>query len=156
MRKIFILLIGCTLLLSCSKDEKTQEEKERDIFNILIGKWQFSRMAWDIEFKEILTDEEFIEIVEVPLEDCDKNNYIEFFPDLSLLNKYGCGSKEDIYGYFEITHDREGPVLHVSGEGGLIISSHFSYGGYLSIPITTENIFVIHYANEYIEFKRID
>lgn len=149
--------MSCLLAISCSKDEKTQEEKERDIFNMLIGRWQFSRMAWDAEFKEILTDEEFIEIAELPLQDCDKYNYIEFFPDLSLLNKYGCENKEDRYGYFEIAHDREGPVLHVYGEGGLIISSHLSYGGYLSITIITENIFVIHYANDYyIEFKRIN
>ena len=159
MKKIFIILLSCLLVVSCSKDEKTQEEKEKDIFNMLIGKWQFSRMAWDIEFKEILTEEEFSEIIERPMQDCDKDNYIEFLSNSKVINKYGC-EYEDELGFFEITFDREGPVLHVSGNAGLVITSHFMYGGYKSLISLNKHTFITDssrkYRKYYIEFIRID
>lgn len=161
MRKIFVILISCLLAVSCSKDEKTQEEKGQDIFNMLIGKWQFSRMAWDAEFKEILTDEEFIEIAGAPIQDCDKDNYIEFFPNSSVINKFGCNNAEDEFGYFEITFFDEKPFLNLSGKAGLFISSHIIYAGSRSLISITRNTFIIlfHYNKDracYVEFKRID
>ena len=150
MRKIFILLIGCTLLLSCSKDEKTQEEKERDIFNILIGKWQFSRVAKDAEFKEI---------IEIEMEDCDKYNYVEFSLDSCCISRFGCDRK-DMSGKFEITFYNEEALLCLSeGAGIALAASQIAYGGYLPLLSINKNTFILainYYTMNYIEFKRID
>ena len=155
MKKILIILISCLLAVSCSKDEKTQEEKEqgeiKKITQTLIGKWQVSRLANDIEFKEI---------VEINRKDCDINNYIEFLPNYEFLGKRGCQDKDEENGNFDIKFHNTIPLLHLYNGAAIRISTEIGFDGYLDLLKLEKNTFVlqiiIRHDFNYLEMKRID
>lgn len=160
MKKIFIILLSIFTFYACSDDNNnddkkiTKQEKEK-IFNALLGKWQFSRIAMDADFKDLMRIEE-------PLS--KEDSYILFRADSTY---------EDAVPYFdrlvtdkfeirsEMYGDIEYPYIYFN-KGACIVPDCEYNGSKLYSYTDTTLIFYQRYDilqqvnnDQFIEFKRI-
>lgn len=155
MKTYFTLLIGCLIFFSCSDDDPYGEKAIQNAFNAVIGKWEFSRIASDPEFKNIL---------ELERPEYQKGSYIEFYSD-STYKDFVAYDNEILVGTFEIQkrYDNNMPYLclkveEVSNEAiHLIPDCSHSYG---EIYKYTDQILVFYLPYDhwyvYAELKRIN
>lgn len=160
MRKVLYVLLGL-FLFACSDDKDTMslEEEKEDVLNTIIGRWQFSRMASDPEFKNL---------IEVEQTECNKGDYSEFNKDSTAIEHHCVDDHIFINkGSFEIgsnTGSSETPYLHtkfyIYTKGmGLSFGQQGGRSGRVDIYSYTKDTFIFCDYNEfgykYYEFKRI-
>lgn len=160
MNKILIGLFCIIFCLACSKDDdKTpnqinDKEKEK-VFNALLGKWQFTRIAMDSDFTKLTS------IKEPQSKD---GSYLQFNLDSTYIDAVPYFHRL-ITGKFEITSEKDGDIeySYIRFENGACVIPSCEYrGGKLYSYTDSTLIFRERYnmfqhtdSDEFIEFKRI-
>lgn len=156
MRYILITLLGL-FLFACSDDKDTMslEDQKREIFNALMGKWEFNRLAKDPEFKNLLSLENKPEAI--------NGAYLEFRRDTTYRDVVPLGHMDNIKKFsideplnedetnLYINFGRYGDGAHIVPDCGYPDAQFYTY-------TDSTLVFKIRYnqKNAYSEFKRIN
>lgn len=154
MRYILITLLGL-FLFACSDDKDTMslEDQEKEIFDAILGRWQFSRASNTADFTNLINIEQ---------SDCNRESYVEFHSNYSANNRYCTKSNIVIKdeGSFEIGFDdSDMPFIYLKN-----VALTYGEHGYLGAhPIYqyAKNTFVFYHYDykekiyTYLEYKRI-
>lgn len=138
MKKIFILLIGCTLLFSCSKEKSEWEKEQEEILNVIVGKWGFSRFSEDSLFTQIHY---------TPEKECEKLSYLEFNKN-GICESYDLCNEKKFQSSFEIVNPEinKGNNIVVYDEGFLCWPRVYTKGQFR----------LYNYSNNFIKLKLLD
>lgn len=152
MRYILITLLGL-FLFACSNDKDTMslEDQKREIFNAIMGKWQFNRLAKDPEFKNLMELEENPEAINGAFLEFRKDSTCHDIVPIAMVNtisKFYISEFEDnLYVNFE----RIGKGAHIVPDCGYPAAQFYTY-------TDSTLVFKIRYnqKNAYSELKRIE
>lgn len=149
MKKIFIILLSILTFYACSDDNKLSiEDKEQEVFDDLIGKWQLSRYSNTPDFK-VEPNGGFTED--------EKKGYLEFTTDSVFTCHYWGDHELDSYSdNFKIKYEED--QVYIECEEGLTITGGFGFRGNIDIYSISKDILILQHKfqyNSYFEYKRI-